>query len=312
MWDPSYVDALVLRDRDADGASANGLEERLYAVHDANYDVTALVDTAGQVAERYAYDPYGTRTVLDADRTPDADGESDYGFRYGHQGGRHDLLAGLVHFRHRDLKSSLGRWTRQDPAGYVDGMSLYQTTLSSLLGRVDPAGLDSAPVGPLTPYLDNPCPAECDKVRDDRRIQPPKDVFGPWESDYIHLNRYIADYFWEPVDSGGPYDCGVDIASSYAFTLGDDDDVAIGIGITLGFLSISANGNPAGPNYKVFPINHQIPDDKYGMYFVYSLQYAIWLESAAFGSIGSALLHYGATNRIAAVVCECPCPGCND
>jgi hypothetical protein len=74
VWSPVYVDAMVLRDRDSD---ANGsLDERLYAVHDANFNVTAVVGDDGsggwEVVERYLYDPYGERTVLDADWSADA------------------------------------------------------------------------------------------------------------------------------------------------------------------------------------------------------------------------------------------------
>jgi len=32
------------------------LDERLYVVQDANYNVTALFDNAGNVVERYVYD----------------------------------------------------------------------------------------------------------------------------------------------------------------------------------------------------------------------------------------------------------------
>jgi hypothetical protein len=47
VWSPVYVDALILRDRDADN---NGtLEERLYVAQDANYNVTALFDNSGNV-----------------------------------------------------------------------------------------------------------------------------------------------------------------------------------------------------------------------------------------------------------------------
>ena len=61
------MDALVLRDRDAnlDG----GLEQRHYVQQDANFNVTAPVETDGDVAERFVYDPYGVVTVLDADWT---------------------------------------------------------------------------------------------------------------------------------------------------------------------------------------------------------------------------------------------------
>src|SRR5262249_49778916 len=49
VWSPVYVDALVERDRDANGQSGDGLEERLYAQQDANFNVTALVSTSGSV-----------------------------------------------------------------------------------------------------------------------------------------------------------------------------------------------------------------------------------------------------------------------
>jgi hypothetical protein len=52
---------MVLRDREIVGL---GNYDRLYVQQDANYNVTALVDTTGAVAERYAYDPYGSVTVL--------------------------------------------------------------------------------------------------------------------------------------------------------------------------------------------------------------------------------------------------------
>ena len=145
VWSPVYVDAMVLRDRDTNGdgvvSQGSSADERLYATTDANYDVTGLVTRAGVVVERYAYDPYGTRTVLDADGSADADGLSDVAFRYGHQGGRHDLAAGLVSFRFRFLDTSLGRWEKQDPAKFADGMSLYMALDSSPISHLDPSGL---------------------------------------------------------------------------------------------------------------------------------------------------------------------------
>jgi hypothetical protein len=38
--------------------------ERFYVQQDANWNVTALIDTSGNVQERYIYDPYGTVTIL--------------------------------------------------------------------------------------------------------------------------------------------------------------------------------------------------------------------------------------------------------
>ena len=81
-----YVDALIARDRDTD---ANGtLDERLYVVQDANFNVTALVDTSGTVVERFAYDPFGGFAVLTA--AFGARTATLYAWRYLHQGLRWD------------------------------------------------------------------------------------------------------------------------------------------------------------------------------------------------------------------------------
>ncbi len=42
------------------------------ALHDANFNVTAVVNSSGTVLERYSYTPYGTPTYLD----------SSFGLRY--------------------------------------------------------------------------------------------------------------------------------------------------------------------------------------------------------------------------------------
>jgi YD repeat-containing protein len=53
VWGRRYVDELILRDRDTD---ANGtLDERLYALQDGNFNVTAIADTSGAVVERSSY-----------------------------------------------------------------------------------------------------------------------------------------------------------------------------------------------------------------------------------------------------------------
>jgi hypothetical protein len=99
VWSPVYVDALVLRDRDTTGDGT--LDERLWVVQDANYNVTVLFDNSGNVVERYVYDPFGSVTVLDADWT-ERSGGSEYAWHYLHQGGRFEATTGLYHFRHCD------------------------------------------------------------------------------------------------------------------------------------------------------------------------------------------------------------------
>jgi RHS repeat-associated protein len=115
VWSPVFVDALVERDT-GDGT-------RLYVQQDANWSVTAIVDTTGAVQERYIYDPYGQATVLAPDWT--IRGNSSFGWVYLHQGGRYDSATGFYNFRNRDYSPTLGRWMQPDPLGYVDGLNRY-------------------------------------------------------------------------------------------------------------------------------------------------------------------------------------------
>jgi RHS repeat-associated protein len=140
VWSPVYVDAMVLRDRDTDGDGT--LDERLWVVQDANYNVTALLDNAGNVVERYVYDPFGQATVLDAEWNVRADGSA-YDWLYLHQGGRYDVTSGLYHFRFRDYSPTLGRWTSLDPLSYAAGdVNLYRPLGNNPLNSLDPSGLD--------------------------------------------------------------------------------------------------------------------------------------------------------------------------
>ncbi|WP_406694560.1 RHS repeat-associated core domain-containing protein [Singulisphaera sp. Ch08] len=140
VWSPIYIDALVLRDRDADGLGGT-LEERLYVQQDANWNVMAITDRTGAVVERYIYDPYGQASVLAANWTPL--GSSAYEWVYLHQGGRYDAVSELYSFRHRDYSSTLGRWTSQDPIGFIGGdLNLYGYLANGPSNRLDPSGLE--------------------------------------------------------------------------------------------------------------------------------------------------------------------------
>jgi RHS repeat-associated protein len=58
---------------------------------------------------------------------------------------RTDELSEPMQFRNRDYSMSLGRWMQKDPAGFVDGMSLYQYAGNAPAARVDPLGLQDQP-----------------------------------------------------------------------------------------------------------------------------------------------------------------------
>jgi len=142
VWSPVYVDALVLRDRDATGSGT--LSERLWVQQDADWNVTALVNGSGSVVERYVYDPYGNMTVLTA--SWGSTSGSAYAWIYGHQGGRLDTTTGLYGFRHRTESPVLDRWAKVDPMGFGAGDSnLYRYVKNNPMSAVDPSGLGIRP-----------------------------------------------------------------------------------------------------------------------------------------------------------------------
>jgi len=132
-----------------------------YPVQDANFNVAGLVDSAGDLVERYEYTPYGERTVFknagSSDETTSAPlyesqrvlrwvggnptGEQPYSYcDLGHQGLFLDKELGLYDNRFRVLHPRFGRFMQRDPMGYADGMSLYEYVHSGPTGWADPLG----------------------------------------------------------------------------------------------------------------------------------------------------------------------------
>jgi RHS repeat-associated protein len=132
VWGLRYIDELVTRD---DASST-----RLYAMQDANFNLTSICNTSGGVVERYNYLPYGTRTVMNASWSVLSN--SAYDWVIGFQGLMHDGESGLIYVRNRYLQPEIGGWMRRDPRKYVDGMNLYQYALNAPAKWTDPYGLD--------------------------------------------------------------------------------------------------------------------------------------------------------------------------
>jgi len=88
---------------------------------------------------RFSYQPYGEPRVLNNDFS--LSGESLWhDFDYLFAGYRYDDETGLYHTRARQYHPLLGVWTGRDPAGYVDGLNLYQYVAGSPTNFVDPSG----------------------------------------------------------------------------------------------------------------------------------------------------------------------------
>jgi RHS repeat-associated protein len=125
----TYVDEPLLM-------RANGT--KYYYASNRLYTVAAITNQTGQVVERYKYDAYGKQAIL-ADNGSVAYKPSDYGQFHGFTGRYHDWETGLTYFRARYFDHSLDRFMGRDPAGYIDGVSLYSGYF--VPNGVDPSGL---------------------------------------------------------------------------------------------------------------------------------------------------------------------------
>jgi len=139
IWGVRYIDELVLRDRDTNDDGA--LDERLYALQDANWNVTALADASGAVVERYRYTPYGTPTVYDPGWTADRP-TSLFHNTVLYTGRELDPETGFYHYRMRSYDSGLGRFLSKDPISYFSrDTNLYRYCWNNATNYVDPLGL---------------------------------------------------------------------------------------------------------------------------------------------------------------------------
>jgi RHS repeat-associated protein len=135
VWGLRYVDDLVLR-----SDWPFGSEVRKFALQDANWNVTAIVDELYDVVERYAYTAYGEPTVLDSGFVPRS--ASSYGWDVLYAGYRRDEASGLYVVRNRWLHPVVGCWNRRDPQHTQDASEPYEYAGSNPSVRTDPIGLE--------------------------------------------------------------------------------------------------------------------------------------------------------------------------
>jgi RHS repeat-associated protein len=153
IWSPVYVDAMIARDRNSDGSATTGtggLEQRVYAIQDANWNTTAIIAAtgvpgvaAGNVINRFAYTPYGESQTLTAGwGTPPAGSTPAVPWAHLFQGLEFTDVTGLAYVRHRDYSASLGRFIELDPIGFDAGdNNWYRFVENSPAQNSDPLGL---------------------------------------------------------------------------------------------------------------------------------------------------------------------------
>ncbi len=115
------------------------------------YDVRADADLDGAVTAYDKADLSGSKITLGRGLMSDSGTFN----RRGYAGYDNDGVLGdganpgsntrFWHVRHRVLDSTIGRWTRRDPAGYVDGANLMPYAANHAIQATDPSGLMFAP-----------------------------------------------------------------------------------------------------------------------------------------------------------------------
>jgi len=114
--------------------------------NDGAGNITALINSAGQIQARYAYDPFGN---LVSKRGPLADANV---YRFSSK--EHLPNAGLYYYGFRFYDPNLQRWLNQDPIGLAGGVNLYRFVGNDPLNFVDLLGLATYPegfIGPMQP-----------------------------------------------------------------------------------------------------------------------------------------------------------------
>jgi RHS repeat-associated protein len=125
---------LRLADHDGDGTVTESDRAAFWQAV-KNGDVAGDYDGNGTVNDS-DYDQYYARWVIESQTSPIVDE-----VRVGYGGYIRDPITGWLLARNRWYDPLAGRWVTRDPAGYVDGMSLYLYAKGNPLSLVDPMGL---------------------------------------------------------------------------------------------------------------------------------------------------------------------------
>jgi RHS repeat-associated protein len=145
-----YVDEpLAMIDRTDLGSTSSGTDELFYYHHNRVFNVAGLSDSSGNIAELYAYTPYGD--VLTFNGSLGALTTSALGNTTLFTGRTLDSETGLHYFRARYLTS--WGFISRDPLQYINGASLYLAYFAVILGD-DPSGLEYSSPATLSTLAD--------------------------------------------------------------------------------------------------------------------------------------------------------------
>ena len=118
-----------------------------YYVVDGNKNVTALVDSSGNIAAEYSYDPFG-KIVAQSGAMADVNP-----FRFSSE--YFDVETGLIYYNFRYYSPDLRRWLSRDPIGERGGVNLYAMVNNNPVNKWDRLGLEGCYCGKdITASLD--------------------------------------------------------------------------------------------------------------------------------------------------------------
>jgi RHS repeat-associated protein len=104
-----------------------------YFLRDSLHSVRGLLDSAGNLTNRYEYDGFG-QVVQSNEAVSNP---------YRYAGRRWEAAAGLYDSRARFYDASTGRFIQPDPLGILESPNLYQYALNNPVNRIDPLGWSS-------------------------------------------------------------------------------------------------------------------------------------------------------------------------
>jgi RHS repeat-associated protein len=221
VWGLRYIDDLILREKG---------NEKLYSIADPNWNIIALIDSTGNIAERMKYDAFGKITWLDENFNEKSN--SDYSWNRTFTGQVLDIETGLMLYRNRYYHVDLGRFVSRDPIGYredknnlltyvVNNPIIYQDKLGlkKCQNPPNPNGCGGAGSWDVVPdyyfyFIDftaacnahDICYATCGKTK--------SECDGLFIHDMLSICQHYRNQWWSPLNWAMYDTCG-SIAAAY-------------------------------------------------------------------------------------------------
>jgi RHS repeat-associated protein len=112
---------------------SNSQISNYYPTYDGNGNISEYLDSSGQVAAHYEYDPFGNTTVATGTKA------NDFVYRFSTK--PLDFATGLYYYGYRYYDPITGSWPSRDPIGEKGGMNLYGFVRNDGVFRWDVLGL---------------------------------------------------------------------------------------------------------------------------------------------------------------------------